>query len=161
MRRAPALVTVAATAVVTLQNVSTDLTVPAVAMFERWIERALNGLRSCGELTIRVVDEEEGRSLNQQWRQRDYATNVMAFPIEGVESIAPDLLGDIVLCAPVIANEAVAQGKSATAHWAHLTVHGALHLLGFDHEDDATARVMEARERRVLATLDIADPYAL
>lgn len=143
---------------VTVQIASAAATVPAAHEFTRWVEHALRGQRAYAELTIRVVDEAEGRGLNRHWRQRDYATNVLSFPLPGMEAIAPDLLGDIVICAPVVIAEARAQGKSAAAHWAHLTVHGVLHLLGYTHEEDPAAAVMEQRERLILAELGFADP---
>lgn len=132
---------------------------PDAAFFAACVARAAGAFRARVEVTIRVVDEIEGRALNQRWRARDYATNVLSFAAEGVADIAPDLLGDLVLCAPVVVAEAATQGKTAIAHWAHLTVHGVLHLLGFDHEDDDTAALMEEHERAILAGLGIADPY--
>ena len=146
-------------AAVTVQIASAAATVPTAQEFTRWVEHALRGQRAYAELTIRIVDEAEGRGLNRHWRQRDYATNVLSFPLPGVEAIAPDLLGDIVICAPVVFAEARAQGKSAAAHWAHLTVHAVLHLLGYTHADDPAAAVMEQRERLILADLGFADPY--
>lgn len=111
-----------------------------------------------GALCLRIVDAEESRALNHQFRGRDKATNVLSFP---AASPLPDLpqLGDIVLCAPVIAREACEQGKMVRAHWAHMVVHGVLHLRGHDHQDDAEAAKMEALERRILAKLGFADPY--
>ncbi len=97
--------------------------------------------------------------LNRRYRHRDYATNVLSFPVELPAGIATPLIGDLVICAPVVAREAAAQGKPARAHWAHLSVHGVLHLLGHDHIVEADATRMEALERRILATLGIADPY--
>lgn len=134
--------------------------VPARASFQRWAEAALRGARRHGRyaLSLRVVDAEEGRQLNHQWRGRDYATNVLSFPAgERIEGLR--LLGDIALCAPVVAREAGEQGKPVSAHFAHLTVHGILHLLGHDHETAADAAAMEALEVRILATLGLANPY--
>ena len=132
---------------------------PDEAFFAACAARAAATFRARVELTIRLVDEAEGRTLNQRWRARDYATNVLSFPAEDLTDIAPDLLGDIVLCAPVVVAEAATQGKTAQAHWAHLTVHGVLHLLGLDHKDDDSAAVMEDHERTILAGMGIADPY--
>ncbi|MBX9608789.1 MAG: rRNA maturation RNase YbeY [Gammaproteobacteria bacterium] len=132
---------------------------PARADFEAAACAALRGRRGCAELTLRLVDADEGRALNQRWRGKDYATNVLSFPATGLAAVAPELLGDIALCAPVIAAEARAQGKRALDHWRHLTVHGVLHLLGYDHTRDAQALVMEAAERAALASLGVADPY--
>jgi probable rRNA maturation factor len=117
-----------------------------------------------GAVTLRIVDEEEAQVLNRTYRGRDYATNVLSFPAETmlpVEALADEAeLGDIVICAPVVRAEAQAQGKALRAHWAHLVIHGTLHLLGYDHEVDAEAERMEARERAVLAGLGYPDPYA-
>ena len=142
-----------------LQVASVATGLPQRAFFTACVERALQRSRSRAELTIRIVDTAEGRELNRRWRDRDYATNVLSFPAEGLADIAPDLLGDIVLCAPLVAAEAAAQGKSAAAHWTHLTVHGVLHLLGFDHQDEQSAAAMEEHERAILASLGFADPY--
>ena len=142
-----------------LQVASDAAGLPGRGVFEAAVGAALAGRRPRGELTLRIVDGEEGRVLNRRWRGRDYATNVLSFPVDGLDEIAPDLLGDIVLCAPVVAAEAAAQGKRAADHWTHLTVHGVLHLLGLDHEHEAEARVMEDQERAILAALGLADPY--
>lgn len=135
---------------------------PAAASFRRWAQAALDGARHRrhAELAIRIVDGVEGLALNRQYRGRDYATNVLSFPVEPPPGVRLPLIGDLAICAPVVLREAAEQGKSARAHWAHLTVHGVLHLLGYDHIVDADAEVMEALERRVLAGLGIADPYA-
>lgn len=135
--------------------------VPASASFRRWVEAALKGARrrKGTELSIRIVDAEEGQSLNLQYRGKDYATNVLSFPVELPPGVNLPLIGDLVICAPVVAREAAEQGKKAADHWAHLTVHGTLHLLGYDHIDEAEAETMEDLETRVLAGLGIADPY--
>lgn len=149
----------AAEVALVLQVESALAGLPDEAFFADCVARAAAALRARVELTIRLVDEAEGRALNQRWRERNYATNVLSFAAEGLADIAPDLLGDLVLCAPVVVAEAAAQGKTAMAHWAHLTVHGVLHLLGFNHEHDDTALVMEEHERTILAGMGIADPY--
>lgn len=133
---------------------------PAPASFRRWAQATLAGKRREAELCLRLVDAEEGRGLNRDYRGRDYATNVLSFPAELPPGLKLPLLGDLVLCAPVVAREAVEQGKPLAAHYAHLTVHGVLHLLGYDHMAPAQAEAMEAEERRILAGLGIADPYA-
>ena len=137
--------------------------VPAAVSFRLWVAAALHGRIREADLAIRVVDEAEGRSLNKHYRGKDYATNVLSFPAELPEGLPKNvrlpLLGDLVLCAPVIAREAAQQGKPLNAHYAHLTVHGALHLLGWDHDNDADAAAMEQLEREILAGLGIADPY--
>ena len=135
--------------------------VPAAASFRRWVEAALRGAkrRRATELSIRIVDAAEGRSLNRDYRGKDYATNVLSFEADLPPGLKLPLIGDIVICAPVVAREAAEQGKAPREHWAHLTVHGVLHLLGFDHQDDKDAAKMEALEARVLAGLGIPDPY--
>jgi probable rRNA maturation factor len=106
-------------------------------------------------VTIRIVNAEEGRALNHTYRGKDYATNVLSF----VYDTEPTVCGDLVLCAPVVSDEATAQGKSAIAHYAHLIVHGVLHLHGLDHQTDFDAALMEARETAILSQLGFADPY--
>ncbi|MGF6712097.1 putative rRNA maturation factor [Luteibacter sp. W1I16] len=135
--------------------------VPAPASFRRWVEAALKGARrrKATEVAIRIVDADEGRALNLQYRGRDYATNVLSFPADLPPGLNLPLIGDLVICAPVVVREAAEQGKKPADHWAHLTVHGTLHLLGYDHIDEAEAEAMEGLETRVLAGLGIADPY--
>ena len=134
--------------------------VPAVQSIRNWVELALAGVPEPTELSVRIVGEEEGAELNKRWRNRGHATNVLSFETVSPTVIVPRPLGDIVLCAPVVLREARQQGKSPKAHWAHMLLHGALHLLGYDHECPKDAEVMEAREKRLLATLGFADPYA-
>ncbi|MEM1080212.1 MAG: rRNA maturation RNase YbeY [Pseudomonadota bacterium] len=115
------------------------------------------------QVHLRIVDEAEGRALNHQWRGKDAATNVLSFP-SSLPSALPDgtvlpLLGDVVLCAPVIAREAAQQGKELAHHWAHLVIHGVLHLRGYDHTQSTSAEAMEQLERTLLQMLDIPDPY--
>jgi probable rRNA maturation factor len=135
---------------------------PSAASFRRWVEAALHGAkrRKPTELAIRIVDIDEGRALNRDYRGKDYATNVLSFPAELPPGVALPLIGDLAICAPVVLREAAEQAKLPRDHWAHLTIHGVLHLLGYDHIDDAEANVMEALETRILAGLGIADPYA-
>jgi probable rRNA maturation factor len=140
---------------------------PAAARFTTWARAAAGARGEGAEVAVRVVGLAEGRRLNLVWRGRDYATNVLSFPVPvGVPPVPGTArrrtrpLGDIVLCAPVVAREAARQGKPPLAHWAHLVVHGCLHLLGHDHERAIDARRMERRERRVLAALGFSDPYA-
>jgi probable rRNA maturation factor len=110
-------------------------------------------------VTVRIVGHAEARALNRRWRGHDYATNVLAFPAAAIPHISPPALGDIVLCAPVVVREALTQRKPPRAHWAHLLVHGVLHLLGDTHDRVASARRMQARERRILVRLGFSDPY--
>ncbi|MEZ5544226.1 MAG: rRNA maturation RNase YbeY [Lysobacteraceae bacterium] len=132
---------------------------PSAASFRRWTQAALENRIKRADLALRIVDEREGRALNRHYRGKDYATNVLSFPAELPSGVELPILGDIVLCAPVVAREAAEQGKPLNAHYAHLTVHGVLHLLGFDHEDPLDADAMEALERQILASLGIGDPY--
>ena len=132
---------------------------PAPGDFEAWVTAAL-GSRSEAELTVRIVGPEESRGLNRTYRGKDRATNVLSFPADLPGDIGIPLLGDIVICAPLVTEEAGEQGKAANDHWAHLTIHGVLHLLGHDHVEEAEAEAMEALETALLASLGIADPYA-
>jgi probable rRNA maturation factor len=135
---------------------------PAAISFRRWVEAALKGAkrRNPAELAIRIVDTDEGRSLNRDYRGKDYATNVLSFPAEFPPGMDFPLIGDLAICAPVVLREAAEQGKAARDHWAHMTIHGVLHLLGYDHLVEQEAELMEALETRILAGLGIADPYA-
>ena len=136
-----------------IQNVSTLAAIPSDALFKKWARKAL---RVNAEITLRIVDEDEGRALNGAHRQRDYATNVLTFAY----AQQPVVMADLVLCAPVVAREAKEQGKTLAAHYAHLLVHGALHAQGWDHETSAAdARAMESHEIAILAGLGIANPY--
>ena len=122
------------------------------ARLKLWARTALAG--QAGEITVRIVGERESRALNREYRGKDKPTNVLSFPYE-----EPGALGDLVLCAPVVNREAKEQGKTAAAHWAHMVVHGVLHLRGFDHIRAGDAKVMEDRERAILARLSFPDPY--
>lgn len=132
--------------------------IPDARRIRHWARAALAGRRTPAEVTVRVVGEREGRLLNQRWRGRPHATNVLSFPAPDL-AMAPDALGDIAVCAPVVAREAKAQGKAQAAHWAHLVIHGVLHLLGHDHERRRDAAAMESLEARILAGLGFPDPY--
>ena len=121
--------------------------------FVRWARAALLG---GGEITIRLVDPDEGQELNAEYRGKDYATNVLSFPYD----TEPVVMGDLVICPSVVAREASEQNKPLAAHYAHLTVHGMLHLQGWDHEEDDAAQEMEDEERKILAALGYPDPYA-
>jgi probable rRNA maturation factor len=132
---------------------------PSATSFRRWVDAALSDKRRSAELAIRLVDAAEGQQLNRDYRGKDYPTNVLSFPVKLPPGVPLPLLGDLVLCAPVIAKEAAEQGKPLAAHYAHLTIHGVLHLLGMDHQNDLEANAMEAEETRILATLGISNPY--
>ena len=133
---------------------------PAEAQLRRWVELALRQRTAESELTIRLVDAEEGQELNRTYRHKDYATNVLSFPAEVPDGLLDiPLLGDLVICVPVVEREAREQNKALEAHWAHLVIHGCLHLLGYDHIDDEEAEEMEGLERQLLAELGYPDPY--
>ncbi|WP_290871711.1 rRNA maturation RNase YbeY [Aquabacterium sp.] len=119
----------------------------------KWLRAALE---ADAELTVRLVDAEEGQALNRDYRQKDYATNVLTFDY----AQEPVVMADLILCAPVIEQEARDQGKTLEAHYAHMLVHGALHAQGYDHIEDDEAQCMEAREREIMAALGFEDPYA-
>lgn len=139
---------------ITLQNVSTDKSTPTKNDFRKWAKAAI---RIDTEVTIRIVDSDEARALNHEYRGKDYATNVLTFPL----TEEPHLMGDIILCAPVVAQEAIMQNKPLIAHYAHLTVHGILHLHGYDHETEAQAGLMEAIETQIVTKLGYANPYLI
>lgn len=143
-----------------VQNATGSLDVPTPDELAHWTEAALLGRRECAELTIRLVDEIEGAELNRRYRGREGPTNVLSFPFEPPPGLGHcDLLGDLVICAPVVEREAREQGKRASAHWAHMVVHGVLHLLGYDHLTDVEASEMEGLETAILGGLGFAPPY--
>ncbi len=149
--------------IVTVQNASRGVSVPKPAELKRWARSAL-AAEVNGELTVRIVDEGESAELNLRYRGERGATNVLSFPASSAEAppAATDELlpfGDVVICAEVVEREAREQGKVPAAHWAHMVVHGALHLQGYDHENMREASIMEARERALLAELGFPDPY--
>lgn len=135
-----------------VQYATTDSDVPTRPQFRRWVNAAL---MNDAEIVLRLVDDAEGRELNRQFRQKEYATNVLTFVYDDAEPIT----GDIVLCAPVVSEEAQTQHKPLLAHYAHMTVHGVLHLQGYDHMEDAEAVRMEQLETQILARLGYDDPY--
>lgn len=141
------------------QNATAVTDLPAREEFQRWAEAALSGHRQFAELTIRLVDEGESRQLNREFRGQDKPTNILSFPVDIPVIVGSNLLGDLVICAPVVQQEAVAQGKHLRAHWAHMVVHGVLHLLGLDHRTDQEAAAMERVEIKILVKLGFGDPY--
>lgn len=148
-----------------LQKATEQKSLPTNKDFKEWILQALavaNYAKPC-EVAIRLVDEEESHALNLQYRGKDKPTNVLSFPSdlpdEVLTSLKREPLGDIIICVPVVLAEATEQHKTAIAHWAHLTIHGILHLLGFDHIDDEEAEEMEALEIDALQELGINNPY--
>ena len=135
-----------------VQYAVSDRGKPSRALFRKWVRAALD---HDARVTLRIVGQSEGRTLNRSYRNKDYATNVLTFVFHDT----PPFEGDLALCAPVVAREARAQKKSVAAHYAHLTVHGVLHLQGYDHENDRDAQRMERREAQILAKLGYPDPY--
>lgn len=143
---------------IAVQNATSVATVPSKQQFERWASAALHE-HGDAELLIRLVDRRESRQLNAQYRQKDKATNVLSFVADLPEEVGLRLLGDIVICAPVVAEEAADQHKTVEAHWAHLTIHGILHLLGHDHQVEEETVAMESLETGILQFLGFPDPY--
>jgi probable rRNA maturation factor len=141
-----------------IDNVSSRV-VPSNEQFDSWVRAALDSRRDEAEISLRIVDNDEIIELNHQYRGKDYATNVLSFPADLPPELNLPHLGDIVICAAVVEREAEEQNKPPLAHWAHMIVHGTLHLLGYDHIDDEDALVMETLEVEILQSLNIADPY--
>ncbi|SIS43291.1 probable rRNA maturation factor [Thalassolituus maritimus] len=137
-------------------------TLPTEEQLTLWASTALKGRTDFEEpeLTIRLTDEEESQALNSEYRGKDKPTNVLSFPFEMPPGIPLELLGDLVICVGVVEQEAREQAKTTEAHWAHMVIHGCLHLLGYDHIKDDEAEEMEALERDLLASLGYPDPYA-
>ncbi|MDZ7804127.1 rRNA maturation RNase YbeY [Thiohalophilus sp.] len=135
---------------------------PNEADIQRWVSAALHAeQRDDAELTVRIVDEDESTELNEQYRHKSGPTNVLSFPFECPPEVELDLLGDLVICAPVVQREAREQGKQEMAHWAHMIVHGTLHLLGYDHLQQDEAEAMERREISIMEELGYTNPYRL
>ena len=135
--------------------------IPSRQRLRRWVSVALTGECEQAVIAIRIVDEQESQLLNGQWRGKQKPTNVLSFPMALPEGLGDGFLGDLVVCAPVVMREAVEQEKPLEAHWAHMIIHGVLHLLGYDHEADEDAEQMESREIFLLASLGFTDPYAV
>jgi len=140
--------------------------VPNAAQMQEWMSAALQqaGKKTTAQITVRIVEQNEIIQLNEQYRQKSGPTNVLSFPFEAMPGVPAELqtseLGDVVVCAAVVKREAAEQGKSLVAHWAHMIVHGSLHLLGYDHLQDDEAEAMESLEIAVLAELGYANPYS-
>jgi probable rRNA maturation factor len=143
-----------------VEDVSAAEGVPNAADLRRWAQTALAGRYREGELVIRIVGEVEGAALNNTYRHKPGPTNVLSFPAQIPAGVPVAVLGDLVICAPVVQREAREQGKPAEAHWAHMVIHGCLHLSGFDHVTEMQAAEMEPLESALLAGLGFADPYA-
>ncbi|MGZ8152153.1 MAG: rRNA maturation RNase YbeY [Methylovulum sp.] len=135
---------------------------PDEEQIQQWIDAALDGFDQDTEIVVRIVDEQESAQLNEQYRHKHGPTNILSFPFEmpeGVQDIELNLLGDLVICAPILEKEAAQQHKHLNDHWAHIIVHGVLHLLGYDHIDDIEAELMESTEIAILNKLNIKNPY--
>ncbi|MCJ8304263.1 rRNA maturation RNase YbeY [Shewanella sp.] len=142
-----------------LQVATDNERLPSQEDFELWVRIALRNTMNQAELTIRIVDEAESQTLNSSYRGKDKPTNVLSFPFEAPPEIDIPLLGDLIICAPVVELEAKQQNKSLQAHWAHMVVHGCLHLLGYDHIQDAEAEEMESLETQLVESLGFNNPY--
>jgi|TARA_B110000977_G_scaffold70740_1_gene95981 probable rRNA maturation factor len=128
---------------------------------KRWVSAAIRDERDECELSIRIVDEQESADFNQRYRGKSGATNVLSFPFDAVTPEPLPILGDLVICAPVLVREASEQQKTTTAHWAHIVIHGVLHLLGYDHIEDQDAEQMESLETEIMLILDFPPPYRI
>jgi probable rRNA maturation factor len=146
-----------------IQRASTSIKAPDDDQFQQWINAVPAPHDRQFSLTIRIVDEHEAQHFNRVYRNKDYATNVLSFPADLPEGLPDEIrqsqLGDLLICAPVVVREAMEQHRPETDHWAHLTIHGVLHLFGYDHEQVDEAAVMESLETEILAQLGISDPY--
>ena len=142
-------------------QIATDITpLPSSADLQIWFAAALPSDKHDSEMTIRIVDIDESQTLNATYRNKDKPTNVLSFPADLPEEVDIPLLGDLVICAQIVSDEANAQDKTINAHWAHMVIHGTLHLLGYDHEDDDDALLMEDLEISLLDSLGFPNPYA-
>ena len=148
------------TLIVDIQMASASEEAPDPQSIERWVSAALNNQRDSTELSIRIVDTEEGKALNEQFRGSIGATNVLSFPFENESPEPLPLIGDIVICAPVVLKEANEQNKTLNAHWAHMIIHGVLHLLGYDHQNETDANLMESLETDIMQGLGFPPPYS-
>jgi len=132
---------------------------PSFEDVQRWLSNTVEKFQPQAEVTVRIVDEEESHQLNHEYRGKDKPTNVLSFPFEAPPGIEIDLLGDLIICRQVVEREAKEQGKPLMAHWAHMVVHGSLHLLGYDHIEDDEAEEMESLETEIMQSMGFEDPY--
>lgn len=147
---------------VEIQAVVSSTAQPHQQQIQAWIDAALEGLDQDTEIVVRIVDEQESARLNESYRHKPGPTNILSFPFEmpeGLQDLDLNLLGDLVICAPVVEREALEQQKMPEHHWAHMIVHGVLHLLGYDHNDNEEAELMESKEIAILKKLKINNPY--
>lgn len=142
-----------------IQIASLSTHLPTSALLQHWVDTTLADYTDIFEVVIRIVDEPEMIELNQTYRHKTGATNILSFPFEAPEGVDLNLLGDLVVCAPVLESEALAQQKTLEHHWAHIVIHGLLHLLGHDHIDETEAELMETLEISILQKLCINNPY--
>ncbi|ACA32269.1 rRNA maturation RNase YbeY [Histophilus somni] len=148
--------------IIDLQIASEDATnLPSVEQIQLWANAAIRAENSQPEMTVRIVDEEESHHLNLTYRGKDKPTNVLSFPFECPDEIELPLIGDLVICRQVVEREATEQEKPLMAHWAHMIVHGSLHLLGYDHIEDDEAEEMERLETEIMLSLGFTDPYII
>ncbi|MBM4208575.1 MAG: rRNA maturation RNase YbeY [Gammaproteobacteria bacterium] len=145
--------------VVEVQTVAKAVNLPTQSQIEQWINTALQNYPEDSEIVVRIVDETESAELNKQYRNKAGATNILSFPADLPDELGINLLGDLVVCAPVLAKEALEQQKNLEDHWAHILIHGVLHLLGYDHLNDNDASIMENKEIELLQQLQISNPY--
>ncbi|MCG9623378.1 rRNA maturation RNase YbeY [Vibrio mediterranei] len=139
--------------------VESEQGLPSAVEFQGWLDKTIIPFQQDAELTIRIVDEEESQQLNRDYRGKDKPTNVLSFPFEAPPGVEMDLLGDMIICRQVVEKEAIEQSKPLIAHWAHMVVHGSLHLLGYDHIEDDEAEEMEALETEIMLDMGFDDPY--
>lgn len=144
---------------VEIQTIFASVGQPSEQQIQQWVDTALADINHDTEIVVRIVDESESAELNEQYRHKQGPTNILSFPVEIPEGIDLNLLGDLVICAPVLEQEAQQQGKPLAQHWAHIIIHGVLHLLGYDHLDDEQAEEMESKEIALLQKLNIPNPY--
>ncbi|ETN91916.1 Endoribonuclease YbeY [Gammaproteobacteria bacterium MOLA455] len=144
-----------------IQKVCASEDSPDEDSIKRWVSAAIRDERDECELSIRIVDEQESADFNQRYRGKNGATNVLSFPFDAVTPEPLPILGDLVICAPVLVREASEQDKTITAHWAHIVIHGVLHLLGYDHIEDQDAEQMESLETEIMLVLDFPPPYRI
>lgn len=143
-----------------IQSASSSEDAPDEESIKRWVSAVIGSKEGDTELSVRIVDEPEGKKLNETYRGATGPTNVLSFPFDEKTPEPLPLIGDLVVCAPVVAREAQQQNKDLTAHWAHMIIHGVLHLLGYDHQNDSEAAIMETLETEIMQKLGFAPPYA-
>jgi len=136
-----------------------ELESPSLTEFDLWVETVIEHHGEFFQVSIEIVDTTSSQDLNKTYRNKDRPTNVLSFPLELPDYVEEDLIGDLAICAEIVEQEAVQQQKNSKDHWAHLTIHGTLHLLGYDHINEEEAKIMEALEIQLLKKLNIANPY--